>query len=90
MDTPKDRAHQKLVTVYTASNEAEGRMVQEVLENAGIKSTINAEMAPGIYPLSLGPWAPQDIQVLESAAAEASRILSELPERDQTDSGFEE
>jgi Putative prokaryotic signal transducing protein len=76
---PTDRWKQKLVKVYSAANEMEARMLQEVLAHAGIKSTINAEFAPGIYPSMMGDWARQDILVIESAAAEAERILSELP-----------
>jgi hypothetical protein len=89
METSKDRSRQKLVRVYTASDEMQARMVQEVLANAGIESAINAEVAPGIYPFSSGPWARQDILVLESAASDAERILSELPERDQIDPAAE-
>lgn len=80
MSAPNEFAKQKLVAVYTASDEAEARMVQEVLENAGIRTTINSEIAPGIYPFSSGPLAKQDILVLEADRAEAERILSELPE----------
>lgn len=80
MTTPNNPAQQKLVKVYTAANEMEARMVQEVLSDAGIQSAINAEFAPGIYPAMMGDLARQDILVLESAAPEAERILSELPE----------
>ena len=82
---PADRSKQKLVKVYTAADEMEARMVREVLDKAGIESTINAEFAPGIYPSVMGDWARQDILVLESAAAEAERILSELPELEPLD-----
>jgi len=85
MSPPQNPSQQKLVNVYSAANEMEARMVQEVLAAAGIESAINAELAPGIYPSTLGPWARQDILVIESAAAEASRILSELPAPDQPD-----
>ena len=77
---PTDRSQQKLVKVYSAANEMEARMVQEVLSDAGIASVINAEFAPGIYPAMMGDWARQDILVIESAAPEAARILAELPE----------
>ena len=93
MDMPKDRAHQKMVVVYTASNVIEARMVQEVLAEAGIESMLNGtlgEAVSGIYGMTSRNWAKQDILVLESAAADAARILSELPEPDQTDSESEE
>ena len=89
MSAPKNPSQQKLVNVYPAATEMEARMVQEVLAAAGIESVINAELAPGIYPSTMGPWARQDILVLESAAAEASRILSELPDQDQPDPSSE-
>ena len=78
MTTPNNPAKQKLVKVYTVYNEVEASMVQEVLQQAGIESVINADLAPGI--LSSMSVARQDILVLESAAPEAERILSELPE----------
>ena len=74
-----DRSQQKLVAVYSAENEMEARMVQELLANAGIESIVNSEFAPGIYPATLGQWARQEILVIESAAEEAARILSDLP-----------
>ena len=77
---PNDRSKQKLVKVYSAASEMEARMVREVLDKAGIGSTINAEFAPGIYPSTMGDWARQDILVLESNVPEAQRIISELPE----------
>ena len=83
---PMNRSQQKLVKVYTAYSEVEARMVQEVLSDAGIESVINADLAPGI--LSSMSVARQDILVLESAAPEAERILSELPEP-ETDHGGE-
>ena len=79
MGVPRDRSQQKLVPIYSAANEMEARMIQELLANAGITSTINSEFAPGIYPATMGQWARHDILVIESAAAEAARILSELP-----------
>jgi hypothetical protein len=75
-----DPSKQKLVSVYTAENEMQARMLQELLRNNGIESTINAEFAPGIYPASSGDVAEQQILVIESAADEAKRILSELPD----------
>lgn len=86
----RDRSHQKLVTVFSATNEFEARMVQEVLANAGIKSMINAEVPSSLFPTSMGNLARQDILVLESVAAEANRILSELPRPNQADVETEE
>jgi putative signal transducing protein len=85
MTTPNNPAKQKLVKVYTAFNEVEARMVQEVLDQAGIESVINADLAPGV--LSAMAVLRMDLLVLESAAPEAERILSELPNQDQPDQG---
>ena len=54
-------------------------MVQEVLASAGIESMINAEVPPSLFPMNLGNLARKDILVTESAAAEAARLLAELP-----------
>ena len=80
MATAKDRSQQKLVKVYSAENEMEARMMQELLASAGIESVINAELAGGLFPLNIGGLAKQDILVCESDAEESSRIISELPE----------
>ena len=79
MANAKQRANEGLVGVYVATSEIEARMVQEVLANAGIRSIVNAEFAPGILPARVGVIAEQEILVLESAAPEARRILTELP-----------
>jgi len=89
VDTPKDRAQQKLVLVFTTQDEMQARMVQEVLANAGIESMINSEVPASLFPMSLGKLARQDILVLESAAADAARILSELPAPDSSDADAE-
>jgi len=86
MARSQDPSQQKLVTVFSTQDEMEARMVQEVLANAGIESMINSEVPPSLFPMNLGELAKKDILVTESAAAEATRILSELPERDQPDS----
>jgi putative signal transducing protein len=80
MPKPGDQSQQKLLTVFSTNDEMEARMVQEVLANAGIESVINSEVPPGLFPMNLGDLARKDILVSESAAAEAARILSELPE----------
>ena len=89
MVAPQDRSRQKLVTVYSTNDEMEARMVQEVLANAGIESVINAEVPPSLFPLNLGDLARKDILVSESAAAEAARIISELPESEPGDTPSE-
>ena len=78
----EDRTHQKLVTVYTAANSMEARMVQELLAQSGIESMLHGsigETLAGIYGMTSRGWSPREIQVLESDAKEATRILSELP-----------
>ena len=82
MDSSEDRSQQKLVKVFSTQDGMEARMVQEVLTNAGIESMINSEVPSSLFPMYLGKLARQDIMVLESAAAEATRILSELPKPD--------
>ena len=89
MSTAGDRSQQKLVKVFSTQDEMAARMVQEVLANAGIESMINSEVPSSLFPMNLGNLARQDILVLESAAAEATRILSELPQGNQTDPGEE-
>ena len=79
MARSQDPSQQKLVRVFSTQDEMEARMVQEVLANAGIESMINSEVPPSLFPMNFGNLARQDILVLESAAAEAARILSELP-----------
>ena len=70
-------SRQELVKVYTATDEMEARMVQELLENAGIESTLNAEVAPGLFPTRFGDLAKQDILVFAARAEDAKRIIAE-------------
>jgi hypothetical protein len=73
----KDPARQELVKVYTAADEMEARMVQELLENAGIESMLNARVAPGLFPSTWGDLARQDILVFAAQAEEARKVLAE-------------
>jgi hypothetical protein len=70
-------SRQKLVSVFTAGNETEARMVQELLRNSGIESLINAESAPGLFPVNFGELAKQSLMVVESDAARAKTIIAE-------------
>ncbi len=73
-----DRAHEIVVPVFTANDEFEARMIQELLRNHGIESTINAETAPGLFPVNTGDLAKHDILVLESQVERAMEIISEV------------
>lgn len=79
MTPPTDRSRENLVKVFTARDEMEGRMIQELLDGAGIESLINSETAPGLFPSSFGQLGKQDIFVAESQASAARELLSELP-----------
>ena len=76
----KNPARQELVKVYTAGDEMEARMVQELLENAGIESMLNARVAPGLFPSTWGDLARQDILVFAARAEEAKKIITEQHE----------
>ena len=87
---PNDPSREKLVVVYSTNDEMEARMVQEVLANAGIASMINSEVPPSLFPMNLGELARKDILVAESAAPDAARIISELPESEPGETLTEE
>lgn len=78
MPNGDDAAHEIVVPVYTTNDEIEARMIQELLRNHGIESTINAETAPGLFPMKTGDLAKQDILVLESEVERAMEIISEV------------
>ena len=78
-------ARQELVKVYTAADEMEARMVQELLENAGIESMVNARVAPGLFPTAWGDLARQDILVFAERAEEAKKIIAEQYEAGETE-----
>ena len=80
MSEATDLARQKLVRVYSTHDELEARMVQDLLQNAGIESLITGEMLPSLYPSNVGDLAKRDILVLESEAEEANRIIAEQHE----------
>jgi hypothetical protein len=74
----REMDRQKLVQVFSTQDEMEARMVQEILQEAGIESIVNARISPNVYPFSLGPLAKRDILVLESDVQEAERMIAEL------------
>jgi hypothetical protein len=79
----QDPAKQELVKVYTAADEMEARMIQELLENAGIESMLNAKVAPGLFPSTWGDLARQDILVFAPRAEEARKIVAEHCQGDE-------
>ena len=89
MSKSEDRSKQKTVKVYTTQDEIQARMIQEMLDNAGIESLINSEVPSSLFPMSLGRLGRKEIYVLESDLAEATRILAELPDREPLDAGTE-
>ncbi len=72
-----DFSRQNLVRIFTTQDELEAGMIQEMLRNAGIESTINAEMVPSVFPLNTGSAGKHEIWVLEGQAKEAQRIIEE-------------
>ena len=75
--TAKNPPRDELVNVYRAGDEMEARMVQELLQNAGIESMVNARVAPGLFPSTLGDLARHDILVFTTRADEARKVISE-------------
>lgn len=72
-----DQSKQYAVPVFSTNDEMEARMVQELLRTNGIESALNSESAPGLFPVTTGKLANQQIMVLEAEAERASRIIAE-------------
>lgn len=77
MDDAGERVRQKAVSVFSTNDEMEARMVQELLRTYGIESAINSESAPGLFPVTFGKLANQQIMVLELEAERARQIIAE-------------
>ena len=77
MTNHADLSQENVVEVFTTQNELEARMVQEILWNSGIESTINSEMVPSVFPLNTGSAGKYSILVLQSTAKEARQIIAE-------------
>lgn len=52
-------------------------MVQGLLMHAGIKSLINSESAPGLFPVTTGKLARQELMVVEGEAERARELIAQ-------------
>ncbi|MSO20412.1 MAG: DUF2007 domain-containing protein [Acidobacteria bacterium] len=75
--SPNDRAHQKPVTVFTAQNELEAGMIQQLLSSCGIECVVRGRVAAGLYPYFVGDLGKREILVLEDDVEDARDLLSE-------------
>ena len=77
MASNADLSRENIVEVFNTHDEMEARMVQEILRNSGIESTINSEMVPSVFPLNTGSAGKYSIMVLETNAQQAQQIIAE-------------
>jgi len=61
----------KLVSVYSAENEIEGRLAQDLLREYGIESVLRRQVVSVVFP------GASEILVLDSKENKARRIISE-------------
>ena len=66
----------KLLPVFSARNEIEGRLVQDMLEAGGIQSILRRQVSSILFPGTC------EILVLESNAEGAGRIIAEYQQRE--------
>ena len=77
MGSNPDLSRENVVEIFNTQDEMEARMIQEILRNAGIESTVYSEMVPSIFPLNTGSAGKYSIMVLEPSAREAREIIAE-------------
>lgn len=78
-------SRQKLTTIFSTQDEMEARVVQGLLQAAGIESMMNSELPPNLFPLQMGRIAILDIMVLESQAEEATQLIAQQESEGQTE-----
>jgi hypothetical protein len=72
---------EKLVEVYRAIGEAEGRVIQGLLESFGIASLLQSNAAPSVHMFTDELMGEVKVMVMAARAEAARQLLS------QTDSG---
>ena len=70
-------SRQKVTAVFSTQNEMEARVVQGLLQAAGIESMMNSDLPPNLFPLQMGRIAMLEILVLESQADLAVQLISQ-------------
>ncbi len=78
MDSDRtELSRQKLTAIFSTPDEMEARVVQGLLQAAGIESMMNSELPPHLFPLQMGRIAKLELLVLESQAKQATQLISQ-------------
>jgi len=70
-------SRQKLTAIFSTQDEMEARVVQGLLQAAGIESMMNSDLPPHLFPLQMGRIAILELLVLESQAEQAVQLISQ-------------
>jgi hypothetical protein len=66
---------EKLVEVYRASGELEALVIKGLLESNGICAILKSDAAFSVHPFTIDGMGEVKIEVLESLADEARRLI---------------
>ena len=70
-------ATENLVTVFETNDDSEALVVRSLLESSGMEVLWQTTEAPaGVFPFSSGPLGHIRLEVMESQAEEALRIIT--------------
>ncbi|MCH7978757.1 MAG: DUF2007 domain-containing protein [Acidobacteria bacterium] len=78
-------SRQKVTAIFSTQDEMEARVVQSLLQAAGIESMMNSDLPPNLFPLQMGRIAKLEILVLESQAEQAVQLISQQESDGRTD-----
>ena len=77
---------EKLVTVFETNDDSEAMVVRSLLESGGMEVLLQTTEAPaGVFPFSSMPLGHIRLEVFESKAEEALRVIAESRRRGPED-----
>ena len=81
-----EESRESLVDIFDTNDDSEAMVVRSLLESGGIEVLMTSVEAPaGVFPFSAMPLGHIRLQVLESQAEDALRVIAEYRRRGPED-----
>ena len=81
-----EESRENLVDIFDTNDDSEAMVVRGILESGGIEVLMTSVEAPaGVFPFSAMPLGHIRLQVLESQAEDALRVIAEYRRRGPED-----
>jgi hypothetical protein len=90
-DLENEPSTEKVVTVFETNDDSEAMVVRSLLESGGMEVLLQTTEAPaGVFPFSSMPLGHIRLEVFESKAEEALRVIADSRRRGPEDADREE